>query len=64
LQREIGKHDDPLALLNKQLQDIASELESQQKAIEKKGEKRIAIFDQLAKLRTIDEILSLEHNGV
>ncbi|MFO7773251.1 MAG: SMC family ATPase [Dehalococcoidia bacterium] len=60
LQREIGKHEDPLALLNKQLQDIASELESQQKAIEKQGEKRIAIFDQLAKLRTIDEILSLE----
>jgi exonuclease SbcC len=60
LQREIGEHDDPLALLNKQLQDIASELESQQKAIEKKGEKRISIFDQLAKLRTIDEILSLE----
>jgi DNA repair exonuclease SbcCD ATPase subunit len=60
LQREIGKHDDTLALLNKQLQDIASELESQQKAIEKKGEKRIAIFDQLAKLRIIDEILSLE----
>jgi exonuclease SbcC len=60
LRREIDEHDDPLVLLNKQLQDVASELESQQKAIEKKGEKRIAIFDQLAKLRTIDEILSLE----
>lgn len=60
LQREIGKYDDPAALLNAQLRKIASELESRQKAIEKKGERRIAIFDQLAKLRTIDEILSLE----
>ena len=60
LQREIGKHDDPLALLNTQLQKITSELESREKALEKKGEERIAIFDQLAKLRTIDEILSLE----
>jgi exonuclease SbcC len=60
LQREIGKHDDPLALLNAQLQGIASELESGQKAIEKKGKMRIAIFDQLAKLRAIDEILTLE----
>ena len=60
LQREIAKDDDPLALLNRELQAIASELGSQQKAIEKKGEKRIAIFDQLAKLRTIDEILGLQ----
>jgi len=60
LQREIANDDDPLALLNRELQAIGSELGSQKKAIEKKGEKRIAIFEQLAKLRTIDEILGLQ----
>jgi len=60
LQREIAKDDDPLALLNRELQAIGSELGSQKKAIEKKGEKRIAIFEQLARLRTIDEILGLQ----
>ena len=60
LQREIAKDDDPVALLNKQLQDTASELGSQRRAIEEKGEKRIAIFNELAKLRTIDEILTLQ----
>jgi len=60
LERKIGKHDDPLALLNAQLQKITLKLESRKKALEKKGQERIAIFDQLAKLRTIDDILNLE----
>jgi len=60
LQHEIAEDDDPLALLNRELQAIALELGSHKKAIEKKGEKRVAIFDELAKLRTIDEILGLQ----
>jgi hypothetical protein len=60
LGREIGKEDDPGALLNVRLREVASELESNKKAIEEKRQKISGIYDHLAKLRTIYEILSHE----
>lgn len=60
LGREIRKEDDPGALINTRLREIALELEHIEQAMEEKIPKRIAIFDQLAKLRTIDEIIDYE----
>lgn len=60
LGREIGKEDDPGALLNVELTGIASEVERIGQAIQEKIPKRLRIFDELAKLRTIDEIIDYE----
>ncbi|KKM05772.1 hypothetical protein LCGC14_1750730, partial [marine sediment metagenome] len=60
LARHIRKEDDPRALIEAELREITSELERIGQAIEEKIPKRIAIFEQLAKLRTIDEIIDYE----
>ncbi|TET98504.1 MAG: hypothetical protein E3J29_03595 [Dehalococcoidia bacterium] len=60
LEREIRKEDDPGPLINTRLREIALELERTGRAIKEKMAKRIAIFDQLAKLRTVDEIIDYE----
>jgi exonuclease SbcC len=60
LERKIGKEDDPLALLDKRLTEIDSKLKSTADAVANKRDKISAIYEQLGKLRTIDEILSHE----
>ncbi len=60
LGREIGKEDDPGALMITRLSDIASELTGIGQAIEEKRPRIRAIYDQLARLRTIDDILNYE----
>jgi DNA repair exonuclease SbcCD ATPase subunit len=60
LEREIRKEDDPGALITARLGEIAFELERTGQAIKEKMGKRIAIFDQVAKLRTVDEIIDHE----
>ena len=60
LGREIGKEEDPGALANARLTAIASELECIRGAIEEKRPKIRAVYDELAKLRTIDEIVRYE----
>ena len=58
LGRKVGPGDDPLALIDKRLQEIASELDQAKKAIESKRKVITDIYSQLARLRTIDEILN------
>ena len=60
LGREIGKEDDPGALIISRLSDIASELTGIGQAIEEKRPRIRAIYDQLTRLRTIDDILNYE----
>lgn len=62
LGRKVGPGDDPLALIDKRLQEIASELDQAQKAIESKRKVITDIYSQLARLRTIDEILNHKKN--
>jgi DNA repair exonuclease SbcCD ATPase subunit len=56
LGREIGRDEDPSVLLNARLTEIASELEAIRRAIEQKRSKISDIYEELANLRTIDEI--------
>ena len=58
LGREIGKEEDPLALLSRRLEQISREQESIGEAISKKRAKISDLYDKLGKLRTIDEILA------
>ena len=60
LEREIATADDPGSLINIKLQEIASDLESANRAIAQKREKISGIYSDLAKLRTIDEIINHE----
>ena len=60
LGREIGKKDDPGALMNTSLGEIASELERIGQAIEEKRPRIRGVYDQLAKLRRIDETVNYE----
>ncbi len=57
LGRQITKDDDPGALLDKRLDEIALGIDRIRKAIDEKAPKRQAIFSQLARLRTIAEII-------
>lgn len=60
LGRDIGKEEDPGALVNARLKQIASELEAVRQAIEEKRPRIGALYDELAQLRTIDEIVRYE----
>lgn len=63
LGREIGKQDDPGALANTRLSEIALEQERISQAIEQKRNRisgKGGIYDQLATLRTIDDIVNYE----
>lgn len=61
LKRKIEETDDPLSLLTKCLEQIEKELKLVDKAITEKRKTISGIYDQLAKLRTIHEILTHEH---
>lgn len=60
LGRELGREDDPGALISARLRQVETELQRVSQSIEQKKPKRRAIFDRLKELRAIKEVINSE----